>query len=98
MKTLSKSKYTLFCQCPKALWLKTYKPEEEVIDSSVEARFAAGKEVGDLAKSLFGNYVDVTTHTADGGLDIAAMIAKTQALVNSGCPVICEAAFAPKHH
>ena len=24
MKGLSKSKYTLFCQCPKALWLRTY--------------------------------------------------------------------------
>ena len=98
MKTLSKSKYTLFCQCPKALWLKTYKPEVEVIDPSVEARFAAGKEVGDLAKSLFGDYVETTSYTADGGLDIAAMIAKTQELLNSGCPVICEAAFAPMHH
>ena len=98
MKTLSKSKYTLSCKCQKALWLKTYKPEVEVIDPSVEARFAAGTEVGDLAKSLFGDYVETTSYTADGGLDIAAMIAKTQELVNSGCPVICEAAFAPKHH
>lgn len=24
MKNLSKSKYTTYCQCPKALWLKTY--------------------------------------------------------------------------
>jgi hypothetical protein len=28
MKKLSKSRYTLFNQCPKALWLKTYKPDE----------------------------------------------------------------------
>ena len=98
MKTLSKSKYTLSCKCQKALWLKTYKPEEEVIDPSVEARFAAGTEVGNLAKSLFGDYVETTSYTADGGLDIAAMIAKTQELVNCGCPVICEAAFAPMHH
>ena len=98
MKTLSKSKYTLSCKCQKALWLKTYKPEVEVIDPSVEARFAAGTEVGDLAKSLFGDYVETTSYNADGGLDIAAMIAKTQELVNCGCPVICEAAFAPMHH
>jgi hypothetical protein len=98
MKTLSKSKYTLSCKCQKALWLKTYKPEVEVIDPSIEGRFAVGTEVGDLAKSLFGDYVETTSYTADGGLDIAAMIAKTQELVNSGCPVICEAAFAPKHH
>jgi hypothetical protein len=25
-KGLSKSRYTLSCQCPKALWLRTYKP------------------------------------------------------------------------
>ncbi|MBR4560723.1 MAG: hypothetical protein IKO23_02255 [Bacteroidales bacterium] len=28
MKSLSKSRYTAFCQCPKNLWLKVYKPEE----------------------------------------------------------------------
>ena len=28
MKKLSKSRHTLFCQCPKALWLRTYKPDE----------------------------------------------------------------------
>ena len=27
-KGLSKSRYTLFCQCPKTLWLRTYKPDE----------------------------------------------------------------------
>lgn len=97
MATLSKSKYTLSCQCQKALWLRTHKPEVATIDASVEARFAAGNEIGDMAKSLFGEYEDTTTYT-DGKLDISAMIAKTQALVNSGCPVICEAAFAPKHH
>ena len=31
MKNLSKSKYTTYCQCPKALWLKIHKPEEQVI-------------------------------------------------------------------
>lgn len=39
MKGLSKSKYTLFCQCPKALWLRTYKPDEAIVDPGVEARF-----------------------------------------------------------
>lgn len=27
MKGLSKSRYTAFCQCPKNLWLKVFKPE-----------------------------------------------------------------------
>lgn len=98
MAALSKSRYTLSCQCQKALWLNTYKPEEAVVDPSVEERFAEGQVVGDLAKSLFSDYVDTTTYTDGGELDIAAMIDKTKELVNSGCPVICEAAFAPEHH
>ena len=49
MKGLSKSRYTAFCQCPKNLWLKVYKPEEATIDAGVEARFEQGNEVGDLA-------------------------------------------------
>ena len=40
MKRLSKSRYTAFCQCPKNLWLKVYKPEEATIDAGMEARFA----------------------------------------------------------
>ena len=63
MATLSKSKYTLSCQCPKALWLRTHKPEVATIDASVEARFATGNGIGDMAKSLFGEYVDTTTYT-----------------------------------
>lgn len=37
MSDLSKSKYTTFCQCQKALWLKTYKPEVEVFDDTRQA-------------------------------------------------------------
>ena len=47
-KGLSKSKYTTFRKCPKCLWLGAYKPEEQVIDASTQARFTAGNEVGDL--------------------------------------------------
>lgn len=47
---LSKSKYTTYCQCPKALWLKTYDPDKAApIDEGAQARFEAGNEVGDLA-------------------------------------------------
>ena len=51
-KGLSKSRYTLFCQCPKTLWLRTYKPDEATVDTGVEARFEQGNEVGDLAMGL----------------------------------------------
>ena len=99
MPTLSKSKYTTACQCLKALWLRANKPEEETKDASLEARFAAGNEIGNLAKSLFGEFVETTTHKTNGQLDISAMITKTKRLMASGCEVICEAAFSfPNHY
>ena len=90
---LSKSKYVTFCTCPKALWLRTYKPEYEVKDAGVESRFEAGNEVGDLAMKYFGNFVEVTTLDANGKLDLTAMIKKTQDEIAKGTEVICEASF-----
>jgi hypothetical protein len=90
---LSKSKYTKFCQCPKALWMGKNKPEEATIDASVEARFAEGNIVGDLAMGLFGGFVEVTTMNGDK-LDLGAMIEKTRELLaGNECNVICEASF-----
>ncbi len=77
-KGLSKSRYTAFCQCPKNLWLKIYKPEETTEDPGVEARFEQGNEVGDLAKGLFGPYKEVTTKDANGNLDLNKMCALTK--------------------
>ena len=94
MKTsLSKSRYTRHCQCPKALWLSVNKPEEATIDAGVEARFAEGNVVGDLAMGLFGDFVEVTTMTEDGKLDLSAMIEKTKEEMERGTEVICEASF-----
>ncbi len=90
---LSKSKYTKFCQCPKALWLKRYKPDEEVIDPSSESRFSTGSQVGDLAKQLFGTYTEVTVKDENNNLDLSAMIEKTKELVQQGVDNIAEAAF-----
>lgn len=90
---LSKSKYTLYCQCPKALWMRTNHPEQAVVDPSVEARFAAGNVIGDLAMGLFGDFVEVTTTNADGGLDLPAMIQKTMDCIHQGTENICEASF-----
>lgn len=92
--SLSKSRYTKYCQCPKALWLSTYKPEEATVDPAVEARFVAGNEVGDLAMGLFGHFVEVTTHTADGKLDLTEMVRRTQEEMDRGTEIICEASFA----
>ena len=92
-KGLSKSRYTLFSQCPKALWLRTYKPEEATVDAGVEARFESGNEVGDLAMRLFGSFVEVTTKREDGGLDLTAMVEKTKEEMERGTDNICEASF-----
>ena len=93
MKQLSKSKYAKYCQCPKCLWMSVYKPEEEVLDPTSEARFETGTEVGDLAMGLLGDYIDVTTNKPDGKLDIKAMLDKTQQLMADGTENICEASF-----
>lgn len=97
MANLSKSKYITYCQCPKALWLKQYKSEEMVIDPLTQARFDAGTEVGELAKRLFGNFVEATTYktVADETqrLDLGAMAAATQKALAEGAENIAEAAF-----
>ena len=97
MANLSKSKYITYCQCPKALWLKQYKSEEMVIDPLTQARFDAGTEVGELAKRLFGDFVEATTYktAADGTqrLDLGAMAAATQKALAEGAENIAEAAF-----
>ena len=84
-KGLSKSRYTQFCQCPKALWLRVNKPEEATVDAGVEARF--------LAMQLFGSFVEVTTKRDDGGLDLQAMTEKTKEEMARGTENICEASF-----
>lgn len=93
MKGLSKSRYTTFCQCEKALWLKVYKPQEEVLEPERIARFENGNKVGDLAMGLFGPYVEVTTFNLDGSLNLDAMVAKTKEEMQKGTSVICEASF-----
>ena len=92
MINLSKSKYCGLWQCPKIAWLKKYKPEEIQLDSSVISRMAAGNEVGDLAMGLFGDYVEVTAYNEEK-IDLDQMIKNTQAEMENGTDVICEASF-----
>lgn len=74
MPGLSKSKYTNFRKCPKFLRLGTYKPDEQIVDTSTQASFDTGTYMGELAKRLFGDFTGATTHTPDGRLDIKAMV------------------------
>ena len=50
-KSLSKSRLMAFLQCPRKLWLATYRKELAVVSPAVEARFARGHEVGAAARS-----------------------------------------------
>lgn len=90
---LSKSKYCKLWQCPKLLWLDKFKPALAESDSAAEARFSTGTRVGELAKGLFGGYIDVSAFKPDGSPDIAVMLAATKKAVEDGASNICEAAF-----
>lgn len=89
---LSKSRYTLYRQCSKALWLSVNKPEEAA--ETDESRMKEGQRVGQLAKGCLGPYKDATMKKPDGSLDITAMIAETKRLMaDESVQNICEAAF-----
>jgi len=51
-RTLSKSRLMAFRQCPKRLWLQTYRRDLAVVDPSAQARFDAGNRVGEIARRL----------------------------------------------
>ena len=86
---LSKSKYCLGVQCPKMLWLHRHKAAEFDDSCIDEGAMETGNEVGDLAKNLFGSYVEVpySQHHQD-------MLDMTKKLIEQGAPVIAEATFA----
>lgn len=86
---LSKSLYTIAIQCPKALWLKKYKPEVLTpTDEFSQAKFNIGHAVGELACSLLPNGIKV-----DFNPNLEQMVRKTKELIDSGYTTICEAAF-----
>ena len=98
MKGLSKSRYTAFCQCPKLLWLKVYKPEEAPVDEALQARFEQGNVVGDLAMQLFGDYKEAHAEKDDGSLDLGKMVEQTRQWMQEGVDNICEASFSLEGH
>ena len=73
--TLSKSQYIRGLQCHKSLWLYKNKPElREAPDSQSESNFNTGYQVGDLAKELFPNGVEIEFDSNN----FNAMIEKTK--------------------
>ena len=84
---LSKSRYCKCVQCPKILWLKEYKKEEEV-PSEKDAVFKNGRIVGELAKGLFGKYEDIEYNK-----NLNIMIRKTNEVLKNKSNIITEASF-----
>ena len=84
----SKSKYVLFNNCNRRLWLEKYK-KEEMKEQGNQARLIEGNKVGDLAMNLFGDYYLAETNP----IDIPKMCERTINAINNGYKVICEAAF-----
>lgn len=53
---LSKSQYIRALQCPKMLWMDRFMPDKAVCNDNLETIFETGTEVGNLARSYFGEY------------------------------------------
>lgn len=84
---LSKSKYCKCVQCEKILWLSKYKPKCTVVEDN-ESLFETGRQVGELAKGLFGDYEDVKYNE-----DYQVMVKKTEELLQNKPNIITEASF-----
>lgn len=86
----SKSLYTRGLQCPKSLWLKKHKPSVLTApDSSREAVFSNGDNVGALAHSLFPNGKEIKFE----GSSFDEKIEQTRQWIEQGESVIYEATF-----
>ena len=92
VRNLSKSKLIAFRQCSKRLWLQLHRPDLQNYSSSVEARFAAGEQVGAIARQLYdpegrGVTIDLARDGVPGAL------ARTATLLPERRPIF-EAGFA----
>ncbi|PHS36914.1 MAG: hypothetical protein COB07_11870 [Sulfurovum sp.] len=88
--TLSKSQYIRGLQCHKSLWLYKNKPElRDAPDYAQESLFNTGHSVGELAKEVFPNGVEIEFSSDD----FNGMIFKTKDLIANGTEVIYEATF-----
>lgn len=89
---LSKSKYCKAVQCKKILWMDKYKIEEKVpIDK--DAIFKNGTMVGEVARGLFGEYVNIEFNS-----DLSRMIFDTKEELKNAPNIITEASFDYNHN
>ncbi len=86
---LSKSRITAGLQCGKRLWLAVHRPELEAYTADTQRRFAAGHDVGEVARELYGPGILID---GDGGLSRA--LAETErVLAEPGDVTLFEATF-----
>lgn len=85
---LSKSKYCRAKRCNKMLWLDKNMPEVAGPKDN-ETVFENGHKVGEIAKGLFGAYVDIPFSK-----DLSSMVTATEKHLQNGAKVITEASFA----
>lgn len=87
---LSKSRITLFEQCPRRLWLSVHRPELAEEKPGIMAAFSAGYRIGELACSLHPDGIMISD---EQGLGVA--IEQTSRLLRQGWDKpIFEATFA----
>src|SRR5690348_11797553 len=88
---LSKSCFVAGCQCEKLLWWTVHEPGAREVqpDKVLRDLFDQGRQVGELARSLFpgGVLIDASCQ------DRAERIAQTQAAIAAGADAIFEASF-----
>jgi len=85
MTILTKSKYLLGLQCPKLLWMEVNGETPEP-DESAKHKFQVGNIIGELAKKLFPDGIDIPTK------DFKANLNKTQEFLKERKPLF-EASF-----
>ena len=91
MRLLSKSKLMAFRQCPKRLWLEVHHPELKQDSEAVQARFAVGDQVGEIARTTYdtkgnGRFIDI------GELGYPTVFSATTEYMHDALPIF-EAAF-----
>ena len=84
---LSKSKYCKAVQCNKILWLDKYK-KEYAVDTTDEAVLENGIEVGNLAKDIFGEHINIEYEE-----NLYKMVENTQIAMKEKPNIITEASF-----
>jgi len=84
---LSKSKYCRAKRCNKILWMDKYKQEEKM-QIARDSVFENGTKVGQLAKSLFGEYYNIEYNS-----DLNKMLEQTQEFLKIKPCIIAEASF-----